>query len=134
LSSALIHRLYVIIFNVEDNKFADSLTLRRFILLSSRFVLLFIVNRSAWKKLTPDLQAIVSAATTVHAREQMTKSKLWESQAVAEMETKGLQWSAAPSDADKAAWAKAGAGLWDEYSAADKYSKELIDILRKEAN
>lgn len=97
-------------------------------------VLPIIVNRSAWKKLTPDLQAIVSAATTVHAREQMTKSKLWESQAVAEMEAKGLQWSTAPSDADKAAWANAGAGLWDEYSAADKYSKELIDVLRKEAN
>ncbi|WP_321160349.1 hypothetical protein [Marinomonas rhodophyticola] len=37
-----------------------------------------------------------------------------------------------PSAADKAAWKDAGAKLWDEYAAADKYSKELIDILRKE--
>jgi len=97
-------------------------------------VLPIVVNRNAWNKLSPDLQAIVSAATTVHAREQMTKSKLWESQAVAEMQAKGLQWSPAPSDADKAAWKQAGAGLWDEYSAADKYSKELIDVPRSEAN
>jgi len=94
-------------------------------------VLPIIVNRGAWKKLSPDLQAIVEAATAVHARDQMTKSKLWESQAVAEMEGKGMQWSPAPSDADKAAWQKAGAGLWDEYSAADNYSKQLIDILKK---
>jgi len=94
-------------------------------------VLPIIVNRSAWKKLSPDLQAIVSAATAVHARDQMTKSKLWESQAVAEMEGKGLQWSPAPSDADKAAWQKAGAGLWGEYAAGDKYSKQLIDILQQ---
>jgi len=97
-------------------------------------VLPIIVNRSAWSKLSPDLQAIVSAATTVHARDQLTKSKLWESQAVAEMEEKGLQWSPAPSDADKAAWQAAGAGLWDEYAKSDKYSAELIEVLRKEAN
>jgi TRAP-type C4-dicarboxylate transport system substrate-binding protein len=97
-------------------------------------VLPIIVNRSAWSKLSPDLQAIVSAATTVHAREQLTKSKLWESQAVAEMEEKGLQWSPEPSAADKAAWQEAGAGLWDEYAKGDKYSAELIEVLRKEAN
>ncbi|KZN14397.1 TRAP transporter substrate-binding protein [Marinomonas sp. TW1] len=97
-------------------------------------VLPIIVNRNAWNKLSPDLQAIVSAATTVHARDQLTKSKLWESQAVAEMEEKGLKWSPAPSDADKAAWQSAGAGLWDEYAKSDKYSAELIEVLRKEAN
>ena len=97
-------------------------------------VLPIIVNRNAWNKLTPDLQAIVSAATTVHAREQLTKSKLWESQAVAEMEEKGLQWSPEPSAEDKAAWQEAGAGLWDEYAKGDKYSAELIEVLRKEAN
>ncbi|TDO97394.1 TRAP transporter substrate-binding protein [Marinomonas balearica] len=95
-------------------------------------VLPIIVNRNAWNRLTPDLQAIVKAATTIHAQEQMTKSKLWESQAVAEMEAKGLQWSPEPSAADRDAWAAAGAGLWDEYASEDKYSKQLIDILRKE--
>jgi len=49
-------------------------------------VLPIVVNQKAWGKLTPDLQAIVSAATTIHAQEQMTKSILWESEAVAEME------------------------------------------------
>jgi TRAP-type C4-dicarboxylate transport system substrate-binding protein len=46
-------------------------------------VLPIIVNNKAWNKLPKDLQAIVKAATTVHAQEQMTKSILWESQAVA---------------------------------------------------
>jgi TRAP-type C4-dicarboxylate transport system substrate-binding protein len=95
-------------------------------------VLPIIVNNKAWNKLTPDLKAIVKAATTAHAQEQLVKSRKWESEAVAEMEAKGLQWSPEPSAADKAAWAAAGAGLWDEYAAADPYSKELIDILRAE--
>jgi TRAP-type C4-dicarboxylate transport system substrate-binding protein len=94
-------------------------------------VLPIIVNRNAWNKLSPDLQAIVSAATTVHAQEQMTKSKLWESEALQQMQAKGLEWSPAPSEADKQAWAAAGAGLWDEYAAADKFSKQLIDVLKQ---
>jgi len=92
-------------------------------------VLPIVVNQKAWSKLTPDLQAIVSAASTVHAQEQMTKSILWESEAVADMEAKGLLWSPAPSEADKKAWKEAGMSLAKEYSAEDKYSKALIDIL-----
>lgn len=95
-------------------------------------VLPIIVNQSAWNKLPADLKAIVKAATTVHAQEQMTKSRLWESQAVADMEAKGLKWSPEPSAADKAEWKAAGAKLMDEYAAQDEYSKELIDILRKD--
>lgn len=95
-------------------------------------VLPIVVNHNAWKKLSPDLQAIVKGATAIHAQEQMTKSILWESQAVADMEAKGLQWSAEPSAADKAAWKEAGLGLLDEYAASDKYSKQLVDVLRKE--
>ncbi|TYL49332.1 C4-dicarboxylate ABC transporter substrate-binding protein [Marinomonas sp. IMCC 4694] len=95
-------------------------------------VLPVVVNRNAWNKLSPDLQAIVKGATAIHAQEQMTKSILWESQAIADMEAKGLQWSAEPSAADKAAWKEAGLGLLDEYAAADKYSKQLVDVLRKE--
>lgn len=93
-------------------------------------VLPIVVNRAAWKKLPEDLQAVVREATVKHAADQLRLSKKWESEAVAEMEVKGLQWSPQPSEADKKAWAAAGAGLWDEYAAADKYSKELIDILR----
>lgn len=95
-------------------------------------VLPVFVNQKAWNKLPDDLKAIVKAATAVHAREQMTKSRLWESEAIADMEAKGMKWSPAPSAEDKAAWTKAGESLWDEYSAQDKHSKALIDILKKQ--
>ncbi|WP_191601698.1 TRAP transporter substrate-binding protein [Marinomonas algicola] len=96
-------------------------------------VLPIIVNKGAWAKLSPDLQAIVKAATTVHAQDQLNKSTLWETQALKEMQAKGLEWSPEPSAADVAAWKAAGANLWDEYAEADKYSKQLIDVLRAEA-
>ncbi len=95
-------------------------------------VLPIIVNRNAWNKLTDEQKDEVRAATKTHAAEQLTKSKEWEAEAVAEMEAKGLQWSPEPSEADKEAWAAAGAGLWDEYAASDAYSKRLIDVLRAE--
>ncbi|MGD8910446.1 MAG: TRAP transporter substrate-binding protein [Chromatiales bacterium] len=95
-------------------------------------VLPIVVNRSAWSKLDDELKAAVRKATEIHAQEQLTYSKKWESEAIAEMEKKGMKWSADPSDADKEAWADAGASLWDEYANADKYSKQLIDILKKE--
>jgi len=94
-------------------------------------VLPIVVNRSAWKKLTPELQKAVYDATVAHAKSQLENSKKWEKEALDQMIAKGLQWSPTPSEADKAAWAKAGAGLWDEYSSKDKYSKQLVDILRK---
>ena len=93
-------------------------------------VLPIVVNRSAWKKLPEDLQKVVREATVIHAKEQLEKSRQWESEAVAEMEAKGLLWSPEPSEADRAAWKEAGAGLWEEYASQDKFSKQLIDILR----
>lgn len=94
-------------------------------------VLPVIVNQKAWNKLPDDLKAIVKAATAQHARDQMTKSRLWESQAIADMEAKGMKWSPAPSKSDQEAWSKAGESLWDEYSKTDKFSAELISILKK---
>ncbi|HEY5715249.1 MAG TPA: TRAP transporter substrate-binding protein [Psychromonas sp.] len=94
-------------------------------------VLPIVVNKKAWDKLTPDLQTIVSAATTIHSQEQMTKSILWESEAVADMEAKGLLWSPALSEEDKKAWKAAGDSLAKFYAEQDKYSKELIDIVNK---
>ena len=94
-------------------------------------VLPIVVNRNAWKKLPEDLQAAVRKATEMHAKEQLEMSKKWESEALTEMQAKGLQWSPEPNDADKAAWKKAGEGLFDEYAAQDKYSKQLIEILKK---
>ncbi|WP_428025359.1 TRAP transporter substrate-binding protein [Arcobacter sp.] len=96
-------------------------------------VLPIVVNRSAWNKLSDDLKKAVYEATVDHAKAQLENSKKWEKEAVDQMVAKGLQWSPEPSEADKAAWKKAGAGLWDEYASKDKYSKELIDILRKQA-
>ncbi len=94
-------------------------------------VLPIVINRSAWKKLPDELKSAVRKATELHAQEQLVKSRKWEAEAIAEMEAKGLNWSPVPSDADKAAWHNAGAGLWDEYAAQDKYSKQLIDILKQ---
>lgn len=95
-------------------------------------VLPIIVNRAAWKKLPEDLQAAVRKATVIHAEEQLAMGKKWESEAVAEMKSKGLMWSPEPSAADRKAWADASATLLEEYAKQDKYSKELIDILNKQ--
>ncbi|QFT09909.1 TRAP transporter substrate-binding protein [Vibrio sp. THAF190c] len=89
-----------------------------------------VVNKSAWNKLPEDLQAIVRAASSVHAREQMTKSRLWESQAIADMEAKGMKWSPEPSVEDIAKWNGAAGSLWSEYADADKYSQRLIKIVQ----
>ena len=95
-------------------------------------VLPIVVNQAAWSKLPAELQEAVREATVIHAAEQLEKSREWESEAVAEMEAKGLKWSPEPSDADREAWTQAGEGLWDEYAAEDPYSKRLIDVLRSE--
>lgn len=92
-------------------------------------VLPIIINTKEYNKLPKDLQAIVKAATSVHAQEQMTKSILWESQAVAQMEAKGLKWSPEPSAADIEAWSNAGKTLAKEYASQDKFSKQLIEQL-----
>lgn len=95
-------------------------------------VLPIIVNMKAWNKLPDDLKAIVKGATAEHAIEQITKSKLWESQAVKEMEEKGLKWSPEPSAADKKAWKEAGMSLAADYAKEDPYSKQLVEILEKQ--
>lgn len=88
------------------------------------------MNRKAWKKLSPELQQSVRKATEVHAKEQLEMGKKWEKEALDEMLSKGLKWSPEPSEADKQAWKKAAASLYDEYAAQDKYSKQLVDILK----
>ncbi|WP_303721193.1 TRAP transporter substrate-binding protein [Malonomonas rubra] len=93
-------------------------------------VLSLVVNQRAWDKLDDELKAAVNEAAHLHAKAQLEKSREWESEAVAEMEAKGLKWSPEPSEADKQAWAKAAETLWDEYASIDKYSKQLIDILK----
>ena len=94
-------------------------------------VLPIVVNRNAWNKLPDDLKDAVREATEIHAEEQLTMSKQWESEAVAEMEANGLKWSPEPSEADKEAWAEAAATLREEYAQQDKYSERLIEILNE---
>lgn len=89
-----------------------------------------VVNTREWNKLPKDLQAIVRAASAMHAREQMTKSRLWESEAIADMEKKGMKWSPEPSTEDVAKWNAAAEPLWDEYARTDIYSKRLVQILQ----
>lgn len=93
-------------------------------------VLSLVVNQRAWNKLPDDLKAAVNEAAKLHAKAQLEKSREWESEAVAEMESKGLKWSPEPSESDKQAWSQAAETLWDEYAKADKYSKQLIDVLK----
>lgn len=92
-------------------------------------VLPILINQKAWNKLSDEQKDAVVEATKLHAKAQLEKSKEWEAEAVTEMEEKGLLWSPDPGDADKAAWSKAGEKLWSEYAAADKYSKQLVDVL-----
>lgn len=94
-------------------------------------VLSLVVNQRAWDKLSDDLKEAVNEAAKRHAKAQLESSRKWESEAVAEMEKKGLQWSPDPSEADKKAWSAAAETLWDEYASQDKYSKQLIDVLKK---
>ncbi|MBL4832010.1 MAG: TRAP transporter substrate-binding protein DctP [Aliivibrio sp.] len=91
-----------------------------------------LVNKGAWNKLPKDLQAIVRSASTQHAREQMTKSRAWESTAIADMEAKGMKWSPEPSQADKDTWNATANSLWAEYAKADTYSSQLVAILQKD--
>ncbi|WP_027857293.1 TRAP transporter substrate-binding protein [Marinobacterium jannaschii] len=119
--------------NMIDHRDGNHVEVARYMYrlpLAGAQVLPIVVNRNAWKKLPDDLKAAARAATEKHAEDQLNFSRKWESEAVAEMESKGMQWSPQPSDADRKAWAAAGAGLWDQYAAQDKYSKQLIDILR----
>ena len=94
-------------------------------------VLPILVNQKAWSKLSDEQKAAVREATVLHAKAQLEKSKEWEAEAVAEMESKGMMWSPDPSDEDKMAWKKAGENLWSEYASEDKYSAQLIEILKQ---
>jgi TRAP-type C4-dicarboxylate transport system substrate-binding protein len=95
-------------------------------------VLPIVVNKREWNKLPEDLQAIVRGASAVHANEQMTKSRKWESEAIADMEEQGMQWSPEPSKADVKKWNETATALWSEYANADEYSSKLVEILQQQ--
>jgi TRAP-type C4-dicarboxylate transport system substrate-binding protein len=93
-------------------------------------VLPIIINTNAWNKLNDVQKKGVYDATVTHAQAQLEMSKKWEEEAITQMESKGLKWSPTPSEADKKAWKEAAVNLWNEYSLKDKYSKQLIDVLK----
>lgn len=90
-----------------------------------------VVNMDAWNSLSDDLKAIVEEAARWHGIVSAHKTVIWQQEAVNEMLGKGLQWSPAPSEADKAKWIEAGMAIWDDYAAKDAYSAELIRILEE---
>jgi len=93
-------------------------------------VLPIIINQRAWNKLPDNLKEVVRKATEKHAQQQLVMGKKWESEAIADMEKKGLKWSPKPSAGDMKKWHMAAEELWGEYTS-DPYSKELIDALKK---
>ena len=99
--------------------------------LTSAQVFQAIVNMDAWKKLLPDLKAILEAAAQVFATRCETHSIIWEKEAVKEMLSKGAKMGPIPSAEDTAAWKEAGKKVWPEYAAKDQYCKELIDLQEK---
>lgn len=94
-------------------------------------VLPIVVNKGEWNKLPKDLQAIVRSASALHATEQMTKSRLWETKAITDMEAQGMQWSPEPTKADVEKWNSTANALWSEYANSDKYSSKLVEILQQ---
>ncbi|MDX2319093.1 MAG: TRAP transporter substrate-binding protein [Moritella sp.] len=94
-------------------------------------VLPIVVNKREWNKLPKDLQAIVRSASALHATEQMTKSRIWESKAIADMEEQGMQWSPEPTKADVEKWNLTANSLWSEYANTDQYSSKLVEILQQ---
>ena len=90
-----------------------------------------LINLDVWKKLPPDLQAILQTAALWGGDEWGMKSLVWERGALQEMKSKGLQMSPAPSDEDKVKWRKAGQAVWPEYEEKDPVSKEMIKLQRE---
>jgi TRAP-type C4-dicarboxylate transport system substrate-binding protein len=89
-----------------------------------------IVNMDAWNTLSDDLKAIMEIAAVWHGMLSANKSTMWVRSSINKMEAAGLIWNPEPSEGDKAKWAAAGAGLADEYAAADKWSAKLIEQQR----
>lgn len=121
--------------NLIDHRDGNHVEVAKFMYplpLAGAQVLPIVVNRGAWRKLPDELKAAVREATEIHAQKQLEKSREWETQALETMISQGLQWSPAASEEDKQTWTQAGSGLWDEYAAKDKYSKQLIDILKQD--
>lgn len=86
-----------------------------------------IVNKAAWDSLPADLQAILLTAQVEHCWEHASLSTMSVGEAVEQMKAGGAQFTAAPSDDDRQKWREAAGKVWQEFSAADPFSKRLIE-------
>lgn len=99
--------------------------------ISGTQVLPILVNKTAWQKLPKHLQAVVRGASALHASEQLSKSRIWEQQAIEAMVVQGMQWSPSPDESEVTTWQSTAEGLWSEYANTDEYSSQLLDILQQ---
>jgi TRAP-type C4-dicarboxylate transport system substrate-binding protein len=86
-----------------------------------------IVNKAAWDSLPADLQAALETAQVDHCWEHVGLSIISVGEAVEQMKAGGAEITAAPSDEDRQKWRQAAAKVWEEFAAADPYSKRLIE-------
>lgn len=89
-----------------------------------------IVNKAAFDGLPADIQAILTGAQVEHCFDHVGLSILSVAEAVAEMKAGGAEFTAAPSEADRATWRKSADAVWEEFAAEDPFSKRLIEAQR----
>jgi len=89
-----------------------------------------VANKAAYDKLPPDLKAILEVAQVEHAFDHVSLSILTVAEAVQQMKAGGAKFTAAPSEDDRAAWRKAADIVWEEFAAADPFSKRLVEAQR----
>lgn len=114
----------------RDGNFAEVAKYMYPLPVSSAQALPVLINKNSWNKLPDDLKEVVRNAATWHAQQQAEKSAQWEQEAVADMEKIGMQWSPEASDADKAQWRQAAEAVWEHYGKTDKYSAQLVEMLK----
>jgi TRAP-type C4-dicarboxylate transport system substrate-binding protein len=86
-----------------------------------------IINKAAWKKLSPDLKQILTTAGNWCGVDMAVKAMTWEKAALAQMKKGGMKWGPALSEADIKGWQAAGMAIWPEYKKAGKWSQKLLE-------
>ena len=90
-----------------------------------------VANLDRWNELPDDIKAVVDTCGVWHGNAQANESTLGVGAALAEMKAAGIEWTPAPSDADKAAWREAAEALLPEYEASDPFSAKLVKLQRE---
>ncbi len=86
----------------------------------------FLINKEAYEKLSPDLQAILETAMKSYTLTTTLKAKTKDIQSLARFEEKGMtlrKWS----DEDIARWKVASDKVNEQYKNRDDFSKRLIE-------